>query len=95
MFTPAKKAFMYGGKLVGIDFEFHLNYFTKNIYKDCFSCRRLKDSALSNAGKEWQDTFTKKIPQIMKDGGAKEFRRAKKQFNETSVLVPREPHNVH
>ena len=95
VFTPAKKALMYGGSLVGVDFDFHLKYFTKNIYKDCFSCRRLKDSALVNAGNEWQDTFTKKIPNIMKDGGAKEFRRAKNQFNETSVLVPREPHLVH
>jgi len=95
VFNPAKKALMYGGSLVGVDIEFHLKFFTKNIYKDCFSCRRLKDSALSNAGKEWQDTFTKKIPKIMKDGGAKEFRRAKNQFNETSVLVPREPSQVH
>jgi hypothetical protein len=95
VFTPAKKALMYGGSLVGVDFDFHLKYFTKNIYKDCFSCRRLKDSALANAGKEWQDTFDKKIPKIMKDGGAKEFRRAKNQFNETSVLVPRQPSQVH
>mgnify|MGYP006074595005 CR=1 FL=1 len=94
VFAPAKKALMYGGSLIGVDFEFHLKYFTKNIYKDCFSCRRLKDSALANAGNEWQDTFTKKIPKIMADGGAKEFRRAKNQFNETSVLVPREPHLV-
>ena len=94
-FTPAKKALMYGGSLIGVDFEFHLKYFTKNIYKDCFSCRRLKDSALANAGNDWKDTFDKKIPKIMKDGGAKEFRRAKNQFNETSVLVPREPHLVH
>jgi hypothetical protein len=95
VFTPAKKALMYGGSLVGVDFDFHLKYFTKNIYKDCFSCRRLKDSALANAGKEWQDTFDKKIPKIMKDGGAKEFRRAKNQFNESSVLVPRQPSQVH
>ncbi len=91
----AKKALMYGGSLVGVDIEFHLKFFTKNIYKDCFSCRRLKDSALTNAGKEWQDTFDKKIPKIMADGGAKEFRRAKNQFNESSVLVPRKPHLVH
>jgi len=95
VFNPAKKALMYGGSLVGVDIEFHLKFFTKNIYKDCFSCRRLKDSAVANKGVEWNDTFTKKIPQIMADGGAKEFRRAKNQFNETSVLVPREPSKVH
>ena len=95
VFKPATEGLMYAGTLIGFNIEFHLKYFTKNIYKDCFSCRRLKDSALENAGKRWQDTFTKKIPKIMKDGGAKEFRRAKNQFNETSVLIPREPHLVH
>jgi hypothetical protein len=95
VFKPATEGLMYAGTLIGFDIEFHLKYFTKNIYKDCFSCRRLKDSALENAGKRWHDTFTKEIPQIMKDGGAKEFRRAKNQFNESSVLIPREPHLVH
>tara|TARA_B100000902_G_C27250925_1_gene885224 strand:- start:823 stop:1542 length:720 start_codon:yes stop_codon:yes gene_type:complete len=95
VFKPATEGLIYASSLLGIDIEFHLKYFTKNIYKDCFSCRRLKDSALENAGKRWGDTFTKEIPQIMKDGGAKEFRRAKNQFNEASVLIPREPHLVH
>ena len=95
IFTPTFAAFKYFCNIVGVDIEFYLKYFTENIYADCFACRRLKDSALSNAGKEWKDTFTKKIPQIMKDGGAKEFRRDKNQFTESSVLVPREPHLVH
>jgi len=95
VFQPATEGFRYAGSLIGINIEFYLKYFTENIYKDCFSCRRLKDSALENAGKRWGDTFSKDIPNIMKDGGAKEFRRAKNQFNESSVLVPRQPHLVH
>lgn len=94
VFTPAKKAFIYGGEIFGIDVEFHLKYFTTNIYKDCFTCRRLKDSALAKAGSNWGDTFTKTIPKIWKDGGAKEFSQSNNQFKEVSVLVPREPHDV-
>jgi len=94
VFIPAKKAFIYSGELFGIDVEFHLKFFTKNIYKDCFSCRRLKDSALSKAGIDWGDTFTKTIPKIWKDGGAKEFSQSSNQFKEVSVLRPRQPHEV-
>jgi hypothetical protein len=95
VFTPAADGLLYIGSFIGVDIEFYLKYFSESIYQDCFACKRLKDSALSNAGKEWQDTFDKKIPNIMKDGGAKEFRRAKNQFNEASVLVPQDPKLVH
>ena len=95
VFTPVSEGLLYIGSFIGVDIEFYLKYFSESIYEDCFACKRLKDSALSNAGKEWQDTFDKKIPNIMKDGGAKEFRRAKNQFNEASVLVPQDPKLVH
>jgi len=95
VFTPVSEGLLYIGSFIGVDIEFYLKYFSESIYEDCFACKRLKGSALVNAGKEWQDTFDKKIPKIMKDGGAKEFRRAKNQFNEVSVLVPRNPTKVH
>ena len=95
LFTPLAEGMTYISSFFGFDIIFNLKYITEGIYDDCYSCRRLKDSALENAGQKWQDTFSKEIPKIMKDGGAKEFRRAKNQFNEVSVLVPREPHKVH
>tara|TARA_B100000902_G_scaffold336675_1_gene337095 strand:- start:1486 stop:2205 length:720 start_codon:yes stop_codon:yes gene_type:complete len=95
LFTPIAEGMTYISSYFGFDIIFYLKYLTEGIHDDCYSCRRLKDSALENAGKRWQDTFTKDIPKIMKDGGAKEFRRAKNQFNESSVLIPREPHLVH
>ena len=77
-------------------FGFHLIYFPESIRKDCFTCVRLKDSAVSNAADKLATTFNTRIPHIMtEDGGNPEFRRARNQFRETSVLVPREPHNVH
>jgi len=77
-------------------FGFHLIYFPESIRKDCFTCVRLKDSAVSNAADKLETTFNTKIPYIMtEEGGDPEFRRARNQFKETSVLVPREPHNVH
>jgi len=77
-------------------FGFHLIYFPESIRKDCFTCVRLKDSAVSNAADNLATTFNTRIPHIMtEDGGNPEFRRARNQFRETSVLVPREPRNVH
>jgi hypothetical protein len=73
---------------------FHLIYFPESVRNDCFTCVRLKGSAVANKAIELEKTFTTKIPQIMADGGAKEFNRAKNQFNESSVLVPREPQEV-
>lgn len=73
---------------------FHLIYFPESVRKDCFTCVRLKGSAVANRADELEQTFTTEIPQIMADGGAKEFKRAKNQFNESSVLVPREPRDV-
>lgn len=91
IFTPLVGGITYISDIIGVDIFFYLKYFNESIYEDCFACKRLKGSALVNAGKEWKDTFNTKIPNIMKDGGAKEFRRSKNQFNEASVLVPRDP----
>jgi len=74
---------------------FHLIYFPESVRKDCFTCVRLKGSAVSKRADEWKYTFDTRIPQIMtEEGGDKEFRRAKNQFAEMSVLVPRQPHEV-
>ena len=74
---------------------FHLIYFPESIRKDCFTCVRLKGSAVSKRADEWKHTFDTRIPEIMtEEGGDKEFRRAKNQFTESSVLVPREPGDV-
>jgi hypothetical protein len=76
-------------------FGFHLIYFPESVRKDCFTCVRLKGSAVSKQADEWTDTFSKKIPKIMtEEGGDREFRRANNQFAEMSVLVPRQPHEV-
>lgn len=74
---------------------FHLIYFPESVRKDCFTCVRLKDSAVSKRADEWKYTFDTRIPQIMTEkGGDPEFRRAKNQFTESSVVVPREPGEV-
>ena len=74
---------------------FHLIYFPESVRKDCFTCVRLKGSAVSKRADEWKYTFDTKIPQIMtEEGGDREFRRANNQFAEMSVIVPREPHEV-
>ena len=74
---------------------FHLIYFPESVRKDCFTCVRLKGSAVSKRADEWKYTFDTRIPEIMtKEGGDMEFRRAKNQFTESSVLVPREPGEV-
>ncbi len=76
-------------------FGFHLIYFPESVRKDCFTCVRLKSSAVAKQADEWTDTFSKKIPKIMtEEGGDREFRRANNQFAEMSVLVPRQPHEV-
>ncbi len=76
-------------------FGFHIIYFPESIRKDCFTCVRLKGSVVSKQADEWTHTFSKKIPKIMtEDGGDAEFRRAKNQFTESSVIVPREPNEV-
>jgi hypothetical protein len=76
-------------------FGFHIIYFPESIRKDCFTCVRLKGSVVSKQADEWTHTFSKKIPKIMtEDGGDAEFRRAKKQFTESSVIAPREPNEV-
>tara|TARA_B110000879_G_scaffold158586_1_gene204753 strand:+ start:783 stop:1538 length:756 start_codon:yes stop_codon:yes gene_type:complete len=77
-------------------FGFHLIYFPESIRKDCFTCVRLKDSAVSKVADKLAWTFNTKIPYIMsEEGGDPEFKRAQNQFFESSVLVPREPQNVH
>lgn len=74
---------------------FHVIYFPESIRKDCFTCVRLKNSAVANRAEELARVFDTKIPNLMtSDGGNKEFNRAKNQFTESSVVVPREPHNV-
>lgn len=74
---------------------FHIIYFPESIRKDCFTCIRLKDSAVSKRADELRYTFDTRIPQIMTtEGGDREFSRAKNQFTESSVLVPREPGEV-
>ena len=74
---------------------FHLIYFPESVRKDCFTCVRLKGSAVSKRADEWKYTFDTRIPQLMtEEGGDREFRRAKNQFTESSVIVPREPHEV-
>ena len=74
---------------------FHLIYFPESVRKDCFTCVRLKGSAVSKRADELKYTFDTKIPKIMtEEGGDREFRRAKNQFAEMSVLVPREPNDV-
>ena len=76
-------------------FGFHLIYFPESVRADCFTCVRLKGSAVSNRADEWNYTFKTDIPRIMGDeGGDYEFRRAKNQFNESSVTVPRQPYEV-
>lgn len=75
---------------------FHLIYFPESVRKDCFTCVRLKGSAVSKRADEWKYTFKTKIPHIMtEEGGDPEFRRMDNQFKESSVLVPREPENVY
>ena len=74
---------------------FHLIYFPESVRTDCFTCIRLKSSAVSKRADEWKYTFNTKIPYIMTEkGGDPEFRRAKNQFTESSVTVPREPRDV-
>jgi hypothetical protein len=74
---------------------FHLIYFPESVRKDCFTCVRLKGSAVSKRADELKYTFNTRIPYIMtEEGGDPEFRRANNQFAEMSVLVPREPHEV-
>jgi hypothetical protein len=74
---------------------FHLIYFPESVRKDCFTCVRLKGSAVSKRADDLKYTFDTKIPYIMtEEGGDPEFRRANRQFAEMSVLVPREPHEV-
>ena len=74
---------------------FHLIYFPESVRKDCFTCVRLKGSAVSKRADELKYTFDTKIPKIMtEEGGDKEFRRAKNQFTESSVIAPREPNEV-
>jgi hypothetical protein len=74
---------------------FHIIYFPESVRKDCFTCVRLKGSAVSKRADEWTYTFSKKIPKIMtEEGGDAEFRRAKNQFTESSVIAPREPNEV-
>ena len=76
-------------------FGFHIIYFPESVRKDCFTCVRLKGSAVSKQADEWTYTFSKKIPKIMtEEGGDAEFRQAKNQFTESSVLAPREPGDV-
>ena len=76
-------------------FGFHIIYFPESVRKDCFTCVRLKGSAVSKRADELKYTFDTKIPKIMTDeGGDAEFRRAKNQFTESSVTVPREPNEV-
>ena len=76
-------------------FGFHIIYFPESVRKDCFTCVRLKGSAVSKQADEWTYTFSKKIPKIMtEEGGDKEFRQAKNQFTESSALAPREPGDV-
>ncbi len=72
---------------------FHVIYFPESIRKDCFTCVRLKNSAVAKRAEELARVFDTKIPKLMTSEGT-EFNRAKNQFNESSVTVPREPHNV-
>ena len=76
-------------------FGFHLIYFPKSIREDCFVCKRLKNSAVSKKADDVADTFNKKIPEIMKRGGATQFNRADRQFKESSKVYVREPWHVH
>ena len=76
-------------------FGFHLIYFPKSIREDCFVCKRLKNSAVSKKADDVADTFNKKIPEIMKRGGATQFNRADRQFKESSKVHVREPWHVH
>ena len=74
---------------------FHLIYFPESVRKDCFTCVRLKGSAVSKRADDWKHTFDTTIPKIMmEEGGDAEFRRAKNQFTESSVIAPREPNEV-
>jgi hypothetical protein len=76
-------------------FGFHIIYFPESVRKDCFTCVRLKGSAVSKRADELKYTFDTKIPKIMtEEGGDAEFRRAKNQFTESSVIAPREPNEV-
>jgi hypothetical protein len=76
-------------------FGFHIIYFPECVRKDCFTCVRLKGSAVSKRADELKYTFDTKIPKIMtEEGGDAEFRRAKNQFTESSVIAPREPNEV-
>jgi hypothetical protein len=77
-------------------FNFHLIYFPESVRKDCYTCVRLKDSAMANQANELKWTFEERIPYIMKEKGAAPYwRRADNQFKEVSVLVPRTPDKVH
>jgi hypothetical protein len=73
---------------------FHLIYFPKSIREDCFTCVRLKNAAVSKKTDELGDTFNHEIPKIMSDAGNYEFGRAKRQFNESSKVIVREPQHV-
>ena len=74
---------------------FHLIYFPESVRKDCFTCVRLKGSAVSKRADELKYTFDTKIPYIMtEEGGGPEVCRANRQFAEMSVLVPRQSHEV-
>lgn len=76
-------------------FGFHIIYFPESVRKDCFTCVRLKGSAVSKRADELKYTFDTEIPKIMmEEGGDAEFRRAKNQFTESSVIAPREPNEV-
>jgi hypothetical protein len=74
-------------------FGFHIFYFPDSVRKDCFTCVRLKNSAVSKKADDLAHTITTKIPEFMATGDA-DFNRAKNQLAEMSVLVPREPHKV-
>jgi hypothetical protein len=74
--------------------RFHINKFPKSIREDCFTCVRLKNEAVSKKSDELGNTFNVEIPKIMRNSGAYELGRAKRQFNESSKVIVREPQHV-
>jgi hypothetical protein len=73
---------------------FRVGSFPKSIQEDCFTCVRLKNAAVSKKADELSDTFKIEIPKIMSVAGDYEFGRAKRQFNESSKVIVREPRDV-
>jgi hypothetical protein len=73
---------------------FRIGSFPKSIQEDCFTCVRLKNAAVSKKADELSDTFKIEIPKIMSVAGDYEFGRAKRQFNESSKVIVREPRDV-